>query len=55
LIPAIPFVFFYSSVLSLACPSFARGEAVQADHDKLAESDNEAAGLRAELAGLQDS
>jgi hypothetical protein len=28
---------------------------VQADHDKLAALDNEAAGLRTELAGLQGS
>ncbi|MDR1489936.1 MAG: hypothetical protein LBS65_05540 [Desulfovibrio sp.] len=31
----------------------ANGEAVQADHDKLAALDAEAAELRAELAGLQ--
>jgi hypothetical protein len=33
--------------------SIAQGEAVQADHDKLSALDNEAAGLRVELAGLQ--
>jgi hypothetical protein len=34
--------------------AIAQGEAVQADHDKLAALDAEAADLRAELAGLQE-
>jgi hypothetical protein len=35
--------------------AIAQGDAVQADHDKLAALDNEAAELRAELVGLQGS